>query len=218
MNISKKKIVKKLPSIAWRLTTKPLSLPHIGILGSNGSGKSCLINIIYGVLKPKYKLIRLDKKPIIEPLYKTKLISLLPQFNFTPNRIKLKTVFKLLKVDWNGFISVFDSFSIYENESFNKLSGGERRVVETYLVLKGKTKIVLLDEPFSHLSPLHIQKFKILISEEKQHKIIIITDHMYENVIDTSDTLYLIKNRCTKLVNNLEELETYKYLSAGSLS
>ena len=28
-----------------------------GILGSNGSGKSCLLNIIFGTLKSKYKLI-----------------------------------------------------------------------------------------------------------------------------------------------------------------
>ncbi|MEY8869159.1 ATP-binding cassette domain-containing protein [Meridianimaribacter flavus] len=189
-----------------------------GVLGSNGSGKSCLLNIIFGSLQSKYKLIRIDGKPITSALYKTKLASFLPQFNFTPDRAKLKTVFKLLKIDWNDFVAEFESFSSYKDKRLNRLSGGERRVIETYLILKGKNKIALLDEPFSHLSPLHIQKIIGLISEEKHEKIIIITDHMHKNVINTSDNLYLIKNRCSKPINDLKELETYNYVNTGNLN
>ncbi|WP_262732574.1 ATP-binding cassette domain-containing protein [Gaetbulibacter sp. NE] len=189
-----------------------------GVLGSNGSGKSCLLNIIFGSLQSKYKLIRIDGKPITSALYKTKLASFLPQFNFTPDHAKLKTVFKLLKIDWNDFVAEFESFSSYKDKRLNRLSGGERRVIETYLILKGKNKIALLDEPFSHLSPLHIQKIIGLISEEKHEKIIIITDHMFKNVINTSDNLYLIKNRCSKPINDLKELETYNYVNTGNLN
>lgn len=34
----------------------------VGILGRNGQGKSCLMNIIYGKLKPLSKSVRIDKK------------------------------------------------------------------------------------------------------------------------------------------------------------
>ena len=34
-----------------------------GLLGSNGCGKTCLLNILFGSLEPKYKLIRVDNKP-----------------------------------------------------------------------------------------------------------------------------------------------------------
>jgi ABC-type lipopolysaccharide export system ATPase subunit len=40
--------------------------------------------------------------------------------------------------------------------------------VETYLVLKSDKKIVLLDEPFSHIAPLYIEQFKQLIELEKK--------------------------------------------------
>ncbi|MFD1614372.1 ATP-binding cassette domain-containing protein [Gelatiniphilus marinus] len=188
-----------------------------GILGSNGCGKSCLLNIIFGNLKPKYKLIRINNKPILKPLYRTKTVAYLPQHHFIPNRIKVKTAFKLFKVSWEKFITNFESFSIFKNTNFNKLSGGERRVIETYVILKSDRKIVLLDEPFSHLAPLHIDKVKALISDEKQHKTIIITDHMYRHIIDVSDDIYLIKGGHTKLINNITELEDYKYLSLGAL-
>ncbi len=188
-----------------------------GILGSNGCGKSCLLNIIFGSLKPKYKLVRIDNKPILKPLFQTKLVAYLPQHNFIPKALKLKMVFAIFKVSWKDFINDFDSFSMYINSKFNKLSGGERRLIETYIILKKDSKIVLLDEPFSHLAPLHIEKIKAIISQEKQKKAIIITDHMYRQIIDVSDHIYFLKGGSSKLIKDLNELEDYKYLSMGSL-
>lgn len=184
-----------------------------GILGSNGSGKSCLLNIIFGTQQAKYQLIRLDKQPLLKPLYLSKEASFLPQHNFIPNRVKIASAFKLFNVDFNEFIKEFPQFENYKKRAFNKLSGGEQRMIEIYLILKKKGKIILLDEPFNGIAPLFIEKIKNLIKAEKQEKIIILTDHRYTEVIDISDSIYLIKNGCTKLINELNELEDYKYVS-----
>jgi len=167
------------------------------ILGSNGCGKCCLLNIAFGNLKPKYMLVRLDGKPLLKPLYTTGIVMYLPQYNFIPNDIKLSFVFKLYAINWNLFTKGFETFSIYKNSKFSDLSGGERRIVETYIILKTKSKIVFLDEPFSHLSPQHIDTIKQLIEEEKKEKVIIISDHMYQHIIESSDTIYLLKNGTT---------------------
>ncbi len=188
-----------------------------GILGRNGSGKSCILKIIFGDLKPKYKFIRIDNKPILKPLYLTKLVSYLPQYHFIPKTLKVKTVFKLFKVDWNKFINEFSDFSIYKNTKFGLLSGGERRIIEIYVILKKPGKIVLLDEPFNGVAPLHIEKIQSLIKSEKTEKVILLTDHRYSEVIDICDTLYLVNNGCSKLINNLTELEDYNYLNVGTL-
>lgn len=189
-----------------------------GILGSNGCGKSCLLQILFGSMKAKYKLVRVDNKPILKPLYKTKKVKFLPQFNFIPNNIRLETIFDLYQVDWNEFTTVFKTLKETRHNHFKELSGGERRLVESYLVLKSNSDLVLMDEPFSHLAPLNIEIFKKLISEEKKNKAIIITDHMYKHIIDSSDDIYLLKNGSTRKINELNELETYKYLSEGSLT
>jgi ABC-type lipopolysaccharide export system ATPase subunit len=131
--------------------------------------------------------------------------------------LKIKSIFKLLKVDWFEFSRLFESFSFYWDSKINALSGGERRVLETYLILKSEKDIILLDEPFSHIAPLYIEKFKALIEIEKQTKAIIITDHYYQDVIDASDDLYVLKNGCTKIIHHLEELEDYQYLNPQTL-
>ena len=188
-----------------------------GILGSNGSGKSCLLNIIFGNLNSKYKLVRIDGKPILYPLYKTKFTKLLPQHSFLP-RLKLASIFRLYHVDWKNFCSQFQEFSKYKNMNAHKLSGGERRLVETYLVLKSDGQIVLLDEPFSHIAPIYIERFKAIIKEEMKTKVVLMTDHLYEHLIDICDTIYLLKNGCTMKINSLSELEDYKYVSSLKLS
>jgi len=187
------------------------------ILGSNGCGKSCLLQIIFGSIKPKYKLIRIDNKPLLKPLYQTKHVGFLAQYNFTPNHLKISNIFSILEVDWDEFNTFFEGFSHYKNYTINRLSGGERRIIEVFLILKGKYKIILLDEPFSHIAPIHIEIIKQLIETEKINKIIIITDHMYKHIIEVTDNIYLLKDGHTKLIDDLKDLEFFKYLSIGSL-
>jgi ABC-type multidrug transport system ATPase subunit len=189
-----------------------------GLLGSNGCGKTCLLNILFGNLEPKYKLIRVDNKPVLKPLYKTKLVSYLPQHHFIPSHLKVKTIFKLFKISWKTFTHHFEVFGHYKKIKIGKLSGGERRLIETYIVLKSNTKLVLLDEPFSHLSPLNIEIIKNVITVEKEHKAIIITDHLYKEIIDISDNLYFIKNGNSRRIENVKELEDLKYLNASNLN
>ncbi|NRD19560.1 ABC transporter ATP-binding protein [Winogradskyella eckloniae] len=187
-----------------------------GLLGLNGSGKSSLLNIAFGNLKPKYKLIRLDHKPLLKPLYSTGIAKYLPQYNFISDGFKLSFIFKLYNLDWSLFINTFNAFALHKNSKFKLLSGGEKRLIETYIILKTKSKIVFLDEPFSHLAPLYIETVIQLIEEEKKHKAIVITDHMYQHIIASSDSIYLLKNGTTKLINKLTELEDYNYLSAST--
>ena len=64
-----------------------------GILGANGCGKSSLLNILFGSLSPDHKLLRIDGKPYLRPLFTHNTVKLLPQDSFIPSHIKIKTVF-----------------------------------------------------------------------------------------------------------------------------
>ena len=184
-----------------------------GILGRNGSGKTCLLKIIFGSLNPKYKTIRINGKHQRKALFRNIDIAYLPQHQLFPKALKLATAFAFFSLDWEDFVNEFDAFKIYLNAKTNELSSGELRVVETYLILNSKKSILLLDEPFSFIAPLYVEKFKELINKRKKESIIIITDHFYRDILDVSETVYLLKNGYSKMIRTKTELENEGYIS-----
>ena len=184
------------------------------ILGSNGSGKTSLLRIIFGELIPENKLIRIDNKPFTKPLYSKGFIKYLPQFHIIRSSFRLKKGFTYFNVSIADFFNDFPIFKEKENLRFKEFSGGERRLIETYIILKSDTKIILLDEPFSHLAPLYIEKIKRLIETEKQHKIIVITDHLFKDILEISDNTYLLKHGWSKKIENNQELIFHNYTNS----
>lgn len=185
-----------------------------GILGRNGSGKSSLLRILFGNLNAKYGNVRLDGIHQQQKLFKSGKVAYLPQHKLLPNNIKLLEAFKLFTADWKAFTLIFSSFERYSNWRISNLSSGELRLVETYLILNSNKKIILLDEPFSLISPLYVEWIKTIINEKKANSAILITDHFYEVILDVSDHLYLIKNGCSKRVFSKTQLQEEGYLSS----
>jgi len=182
-----------------------------GLLGRNGAGKSCLMNIIYGKLSPLNGVVRINNQVLLGQKRKSGDIMYLPQFQFIPKQLTLKRIFYDFDLDFNSFTNEFAEFNKHYNTKIGLLSGGERRIIEIYIILSSRTRFCLLDEPFSHVMPLHVDRIKDLIKKESQCKGIIITDHLYEHIIDISDDIYLIRDGKTHLINQVEEIELLEY-------
>lgn len=184
-----------------------------GILGRNGTGKSCLLNIIYGSRKAQYSNVRYNGESMLSSYQYDDRIRYLPQFTIFPKFLKLSNILSLFDSNPELLVADFPVFEDRLNMSFRKLSFGQKRLFETYLFLKTKSQFILLDEPFSYLMPIHVEKLKEIIMEEKSTKGIIITDHLYENVIDLSDSLYLIYDSIARKIKDPNELKEFGYLN-----
>jgi len=162
-----------------------------GLLGRNGQGKSCLFNIIYNKNYGKTHF--------------------LPQFDIMPKSLTVSRVFDDFNVDYPTFERRFPEFTSRHNFKLKNLSGGQFRFLQTYIILKSRAQFVILDEPFTHLMPLQIEKMIQLINEEKQNKGLLITDHLYRHVIDLSNHLYLLTDGKTYSVKNPTDLQHLGY-------
>lgn len=184
----------------------------IGLLGRNGCGKSSLLKIIFGSLQPQYKYVSIDGQYIAKG-YRDQRIAYLPQHSFLPKGIKIDKMAPLL-VDgqfWDEFTAQ-DVYQKFGSKKTDELSGGELRQLETLMILYSNADFILMDEPFTHVSPVQSEAFKTLIRKVGKIKGIIITDHQYYNILDVSDRIILIENGTTKHITRHEELVTYNYL------
>lgn len=71
---------------------------------------------------------------------------------------------------------------------------------------------VLLDEPFSNLSPLMITEMCGLIKEVSHFKGILLSDHYYKNVLDISDLIFVLQEGRLKRVQSSTDLYTTGYI------
>ena len=182
-----------------------------GILGRNGQGKTCLMNVVYGSLNAISKSIRFDNVSIFQAFKRPDLLTYLPQFNFIPSFLSLKRIFSDFDLNYNEFEILFPEFKSKYNFIIRNLSGGQRRLIEVYVIIKAKSRFSMLDEPFSHLMPLQIDKIKEIINNERKTKGFLITDHMFRQVTDICDNLYILTEGKAHLTNDITEIERLGY-------
>ncbi|MEO7214331.1 ATP-binding cassette domain-containing protein [Mucilaginibacter sp.] len=185
----------------------------IGLLGRNGCGKSSLLKIIFGTLEAGYRYVSIDEQ-YIQKGYHNNRIAYLPQHNYLPAGIEIEKLAKQI-VDPQSWVE-FTALPIFRRNAGKKiheLSGGELRQLETMIIIHSRADFILLDEPFTHISPIQAEEFKPVIRACAKRKGIIVTDHQYYNILEVSDKVILLANGVTKHISDNSELVTYGYLS-----
>lgn len=164
------------------------------LVGRNGYGKSSLMRVIFGTQPAEFSFTRYNGKKLQQPFKVPGLIRYLPQFTFIPRNIKAGVFARSYEVPWQRIVACFPDFAAIENAYVSSLSGGQIRMLATIVLICSPVKFVMLDEPFTHIMPLHVEIIKDLIRREAANgKGFLITDHMYDHVLDLADAYYYME-------------------------
>jgi len=180
----------------------------LGLLGSNGAGKSTFMNIVLGLLKADYGDIFLGNSKLTELAIheRSKLgIAYLPQqtsifrgLTVYENLLAIAQIVKKKINDQKDIVEkLLAEFSITHLRDVKamSLSGGERRRTEIARCLINNPKVLLLDEPFAGVDLLSIQDIKgLLIKLQSRGVSVIVSDHNASQLLNVVDRAYVIAN------------------------
>ena len=182
----------------------------IALFGRNGTGKSTLLNIIFGTLKADRKFIRIDGKVIKGPAFRSGLLAYLPQHPSFPSHLKVSRIAELCIApeDRKRFFADPILFRI-RTSRICEISTGEQRYLEIKTTLFSPAPYILLDEPFSGVSPVVAEQIRKLMTESAQNHGIILTDHNFREVHKIANRITLLDDCYLKEIKNREELIPY---------
>ena len=187
----------------------------LGLFGRNGTGKSTLLKIIFGVLQPDSLLLKIDHQSVsAKSVIKERLIAYLPQDRFLPNQLSVRKIIPMYFQEEKVLDDLFYAPGIAAMETlpYGKLSEGQKKYLELLLLSHLDHPFMMLDEPFSMIDPKHKDLIKGLLSSLKRTKGILVTDHYYQDVLDISGRNYLIKDGTIHLAKGEKELRQNGYL------
>lgn len=160
----------------------------LAIIGPNGGGKTTLLKVILGLVKPDRGKIELFGKT---PEEGRKLIGYLPQHTFFDLNFPINVFDAVLMGRYNR---VFKNYSEndketaanaletvgmleFEDRQIGKLSGGQLQRVFVARAIVRVPKLLLLDEPMASIDPEMQKSFYELLLELKKKMAIVIVTH-----------------------------------------
>ena len=175
------------------------------LIGTNGAGKSTMVDIICGVKKcdsGSFIIDGLDGSLRTNKVVLNNIIGYMPQsfclFNDLTVYENLEYVCSIYNLSLDGINRVLEEcqLSEYRNTIASKLSGGYRQLLSLATVLIHNPKIFVLDEPTSAMDPIFRRKFwKIIKSYNNKGVTILLITHYLEELLECDSFALLSKGK-----------------------
>ena len=175
-----------------------------GLLGRNGAGKTSLMRILATLSVPSSGKISMNGIPIKETTKIREIVGYLPQdFSFYRNM----SVYGAM--DYLGLLSnipdkvrkerisaLLEQVNLKENvrTKVKALSGGMKRRLGIAQALLHNPQILIVDEPTAGLDPEERIRFRNLLSEFAEDRIVILSTHISSDVESSCENIGVLDN------------------------
>ncbi len=187
-----------------------------GLLGVNGAGKTTTFRMIMGLLDKSSGSIKLNGKDIDYSIsdeigFLTEERSLMLSYTVMEQAIFYGTLKGMNKEDiereLDKYLKEFD-IEDYKNKKIRELSKGNQQKIQFILSIIHHPKLLILDEPFSGLDPINVEKFKnIILKLKKEGTSIIFSSHMMEHIEYFCDSLIILVKGKTVIEGKLKDIK-----------
>ncbi|MBR2630737.1 MAG: ABC transporter ATP-binding protein [Bacteroidaceae bacterium] len=196
-----------------------------GLLGKNGTGKSTLLYLIMGLLRPKQGHITVDGNETQLRLPETMREMFIVPEEYDLPRIMLPDYVNIIKPFYPNFdeqiliqlLKTFDMLNVngatadkngIPKINLGALSMGQKKKIYLCFALAARTKLLIMDEPTNGLDILSKSQFRKAVAfGMREDQIIIISTHQVKDIETLLDHITIIEPN-TVLLNekiNIEE-------------
>jgi ABC-2 type transport system ATP-binding protein len=170
-----------------------------GLLGKNGTGKSTLLYLMMGLLRPKKGEVRVEGMNPTDRLPEMMREMFIVPEEYDLPRITLGQYVKSLKPFYPKFSDellerCLAGFDMTKDVNLGSLSMGQKKKVYMCIALATNTEYLLMDEPTNGLDILSKSQFrKVVIESMTDDKTIIISTHQVHDVERMLDHVCIIE-------------------------
>lgn len=188
----------------------------LGVLGSNGSGKTTTFRVLLGLIEKdegkityEGQLLDFSDKCLFGYLPEEKSmlrdLKVKDQIAYLASLKKIKQVMIEEQMDyWLKYFHI----ERYRNAKVRSLSKGNMQLVQLVCALVHQPKILIFDEPLNGLDLENVGLFKRLCEKlKKEGRIILISSHQYNNIEDLVDDVVYLYRGDTCFKGNLKNLK-----------
>ena len=192
----------------------------VGLLGSNGAGKSTTMNILCGALNPTEGNVfvgGIDMRK--EPKKAKRLIGFLPQMaplymDLTVDEYMVYCAWlrKMDKKDIRPAVTAAKErcgIAHFSNRLIRNLSGGYRQRVGIAQAIVHRPQLVVLDEPTNGLDPNQIIEVRALIREIAADRVVIFSSHILSEIQVLCKEIKMIENGQIVFSDTMEAFNNY---------
>jgi Cu-processing system ATP-binding protein len=172
------------------------------VLGPNGSGKTTVLKILLGLVKPDRGSLYWKSKIRFGDFRYREKIGYLPQIARFPENLKVRELFAMIgdiREQPGNLQELVRDFKLshFLDEKLGHLSGGTRQKVNTVLTFMFENDLFILDEPTAGLDPVAMLKLKQIIQQRRdQGKTVLFTTHIMSLVEDLADqVIFLLEGK-----------------------
>lgn len=190
----------------------------VTIIGSNGAGKSSLLNAISGVVKYSGSILYEGQQLAKQPYKVVKSgICQVPEgriifANLTVHEnlkmgAYLRNDAKGISTDFERVYDLFPRLKEREKQIAGTLSGGEQQMLAMGRGLMSSPELILLDEPSLGLAPLLISTiFEIILQIKAMGKTILLVEQNAFKALSIADRAYVIEQGKISASGSAKEL------------
>ena len=176
-----------------------------GLLGVNGAGKTTLLRMLCTLLTPTSGTISWDGQDIFSlgSAYRN-LLGYLPQdFGYYPDFSVQDYLLYIASIKGlrpatarQRMQSLLEQVGLTQvrRQKMKKLSGGMKRRAGIAQAMLNDPKILILDEPTAGLDPKERIRFRNLISELAENRLVLLSTHIVSDVEYIADQILLMKD------------------------